>query len=35
MAYSGLGIVDFRRGKYADAIPNFEKAVHWIRNRTR
>jgi len=27
MAYSGLGTVDFRRGKYADAIPNFEKAV--------
>jgi len=27
MAYSGLGTVDFRRGKYADAIPYFEKAV--------
>ena len=27
MAYSGLGTVNFRRGKYADAIPNFEKAV--------
>jgi len=27
MAYGGLGTVDFRRGKYADAIPNFEKAV--------
>jgi tetratricopeptide (TPR) repeat protein len=27
MAYSGLGTVDFRRGKYADAIPNFEKSV--------
>jgi tetratricopeptide (TPR) repeat protein len=26
-AYSGLGTVDFRRGKYADAIPNFEKSV--------
>jgi len=27
LAYGGLGTVDFRRGKYADAIPNFEKAV--------
>ncbi len=27
MAYSGLGLVAFRRGKFADAIPNFEKAV--------
>lgn len=27
MAYSGLGTVDFRRGKFADAIPNFEKSV--------
>jgi tetratricopeptide (TPR) repeat protein len=27
MAYGGLGTVDFRRGKYADAIPNFEKSV--------
>jgi tetratricopeptide (TPR) repeat protein len=27
MAYSGLGTVDFRRGKYAEAIPNLEKAV--------
>ena len=27
MAYGGLGTVDFRRGKYADAIPNLEKAV--------
>ncbi|HVM75104.1 MAG TPA: hypothetical protein VMT75_05630 [Candidatus Saccharimonadales bacterium] len=27
MAYGGLGTVDFRRGKYADAVPNFEKAV--------
>jgi tetratricopeptide (TPR) repeat protein len=27
MAYSGLGAVAFRRGKFADAIPNFEKSV--------
>jgi len=27
MAYSGLGLVAFRRGKYADAISNLEKAV--------
>jgi len=27
LAYSGLGTVAFRRGKFADAIPNFEKAV--------
>jgi len=27
LAYSGLGTVDFRRGKFADAIPNFEKSV--------
>jgi tetratricopeptide (TPR) repeat protein len=27
MAYSGLGMVAFRRGKFADAIPHFEKAV--------
>lgn len=27
MAYSGLGLVAFRRGKYADAIPHLEKAV--------
>jgi len=27
MAYSGLGTVEFRRGKFADAIPNFEKSV--------
>jgi tetratricopeptide (TPR) repeat protein len=27
MAYSGLGLVAFRRGKYADAIPNLEKAL--------
>jgi tetratricopeptide (TPR) repeat protein len=27
MAYSGLGLVAFRRGKFADAIPNLEKAV--------
>ncbi len=27
MAYSGLGLVDFWRGKYSDAIPNLEKSV--------
>lgn len=27
MAYSGLGLVAFRRGKFADAIPHLEKAV--------
>jgi tetratricopeptide (TPR) repeat protein len=27
MAYSGLGVVAFRRNKYADAIPNFEQSV--------
>lgn len=27
MAYSGLGVVAFRRGKFADAIPNFEQSV--------
>lgn len=27
MAYSGLGLVAFRRGKFADAIPHFEKSV--------
>jgi tetratricopeptide (TPR) repeat protein len=27
MAYSGLGVVAFRRGKFADAIPNFEQAA--------
>jgi tetratricopeptide (TPR) repeat protein len=27
MAYSGLGMVAFRQGKFADAIPNFEKAI--------
>jgi tetratricopeptide (TPR) repeat protein len=27
LAYSGLGLVAFRRGKFADAIPNLEKAV--------
>jgi tetratricopeptide (TPR) repeat protein len=27
LAYSGLGMVAFRQGKYADAIPNFEKAI--------
>jgi tetratricopeptide (TPR) repeat protein len=27
LAYSGLGMVAFRRGKFADAIPNFEKAI--------
>jgi tetratricopeptide (TPR) repeat protein len=27
MAYSGLGMTAFRQGKYADAIPHFEKAI--------
>jgi len=27
LAYSGLGLVAFRRGKFADAIPHFEKSV--------
>jgi tetratricopeptide (TPR) repeat protein len=27
MAYSGLGLVSYRRGKYEDAIPNLEKSV--------
>ncbi|HUL34245.1 MAG TPA: tetratricopeptide repeat protein [Candidatus Eisenbacteria bacterium] len=27
MAYSGLGIVAFRRGRYAEAVPNFVQAV--------
>jgi tetratricopeptide (TPR) repeat protein len=27
LAYSGLGMVAFRQGKYADAIPNLEKAI--------
>jgi tetratricopeptide (TPR) repeat protein len=27
MAYSGLGMVAFRQGKFADAIPNFEKSI--------
>jgi tetratricopeptide (TPR) repeat protein len=27
MAYSGLGLVEFRRGKFDDAIPDLEKAV--------
>ncbi|HXR32087.1 MAG TPA: hypothetical protein VN830_00150 [Verrucomicrobiae bacterium] len=27
LAYSGLGTVDFRRGKFNDAIPNLEQAV--------
>jgi tetratricopeptide (TPR) repeat protein len=27
VAYSGLGLVDFRRGKYKDAIPSLEQAV--------
>jgi tetratricopeptide (TPR) repeat protein len=27
LAYSGLGLVAFRRGKFEDAIPNFEKSV--------
>jgi tetratricopeptide (TPR) repeat protein len=27
LAYSGLGLVAFRRGKFSDAIPNLDKAV--------
>jgi tetratricopeptide (TPR) repeat protein len=27
LAYSGLGVVAYRRGKFADAIPDFEKSV--------
>jgi tetratricopeptide (TPR) repeat protein len=27
VAYSGLGVVDFRKGKYKDAIPSLEQAV--------
>jgi tetratricopeptide (TPR) repeat protein len=27
MAHSGLGLVDFRRGKFSDAIPEFETAI--------
>jgi tetratricopeptide (TPR) repeat protein len=27
LAYSGLGVVAYRRGKFADAIPNFEKSL--------
>lgn len=27
MAYSGLGLVAFRRGKFSDAIPNLEKSL--------
>jgi tetratricopeptide (TPR) repeat protein len=27
LAYSGLGLVAFRRQKFAEAIPNFEQAV--------
>lgn len=27
LAYSGLGLVAFRRGKFADAIPNLQKAI--------
>jgi tetratricopeptide (TPR) repeat protein len=27
VAYSGLGVVEFRRGKYKDAVPNLEQAV--------
>jgi tetratricopeptide (TPR) repeat protein len=27
MAHSGLGVVAFRRGKYADAIPDFDESV--------
>lgn len=29
MAYSGLGLVAFRRNKYSDAIPNLEQAVKY------
>jgi tetratricopeptide (TPR) repeat protein len=32
MAYSGLGLVAFRRGKFADAIPNLEQAVKYDPN---
>jgi tetratricopeptide (TPR) repeat protein len=27
LAYSGLGVVEFRRGKFADAIPDFQQSV--------
>lgn len=29
MAYSGLGLIAFRRNKYSDAIPNLEQAVKY------
>ena len=32
MAYSGLGLVAFRRGKFADAIPNLEQAIKYDPN---
>lgn len=32
MAYSGLGLVAFRRGKYAEAIPNLEQAIKYDPN---
>ncbi len=32
MAYSGLGMVAFRRNKYAEAIPNLEQAVKYDPN---
>ena len=32
MAYSGLGLVAFRRGKYAEAIPNLEQANKYDTN---
>jgi tetratricopeptide (TPR) repeat protein len=27
LAYSGLGVVDFREGKYQDAVPNFQQSL--------
>ena len=32
MAYAGLGLVAFRRGKYADAIPNLEQSAKYDPN---
>ena len=32
MAYSGLGLVAFRRGKFAEAIPNLEQAIKYDPN---
>jgi tetratricopeptide (TPR) repeat protein len=32
MAYGGLGLVSFRRGKFADAIPNLEQSVKYDPN---